>query len=71
MIDQGMSRRGLAMKFLQNMREQAHKAGYDLQMDLKGFKFQVEHGFLTYEDLKTSKEELEKLEAKNKLAKGK
>ena len=52
------------------MRDQAHKAGYDIEHDLKGFKYQVSSGFLTFEELKVTQEELDKLVALNRKAKG-
>lgn len=65
-----VSRRGLAQRFLNNMREQAHKAGYDLEHDMKGFLYQLNHGLLTHEELKTSTDELAQLQAKNRKARG-
>jgi hypothetical protein len=65
-----VSRKGLATKFLQNMRDQAHKAGYDVDADLRGFKFQMTSGFLSFEELKTSQEELDRLVAINHKVRG-
>jgi hypothetical protein len=65
-----VSRKGLAQRFLTNMRDQAHKAGYDMEHDMRGFMFQLNHGLLTHEELKTSVQELEQLQEKNRKARG-